>query len=343
MKAYSLGYLGALTPRSFLNLETLSRLRTDYVLKKIIVDLGLEFGTGILDGATVSTIGSIMQKRQIEFFNNKGKNNLSIFNRLINYSTDFKEGGFLINILKLYCGDSSDELFFGSLDDFKNLPSGVISYSIPHVVRDKYFSLVPLDKDRTTQKSETKIGSTAYGIVHTNNDRYIRRYWEVIKKNLISDSWVPFPKGGGIESFFGDHDFLLHWSDAKNCRKEYKNARIPNPECHFVEGISWPDVGYGGKRFRYLPPGCILSNAEWGFFPKDSKQLWKYLSTLNSEMIEILMLVQTIERHWTISYTGRLPFINFPPKHFQSYSKELHSLKREYNTGKECGYPLHDR
>ena len=201
------GYVGMLTNLSFMYLSSYQWLRENILKDTAPPRLILEFGWGILDGAQIQTVGTVLRKGK------RNPDEETSFIRLTEPPTEEKEKLFTEALNHILEGRSHPEVFEASLEDLAQVPGMPYAYWAPPRLRELFINYPPLDTDRAVKKAQHKIADVKEGLSTKNDKRFVRKWWEV-KSDLISNRrelsfqlekcWVPFAKGDEYARYYSD-------------------------------------------------------------------------------------------------------------------------------------------
>ena len=346
------GFVGMLTSSTFMYLKSFLKVREEILCDTTLPLLLLEFGIGILDGATVRTAATVVRKTKVA---EHLEESTCLFCRLTGYVTDEKQVAFE-NILSTYLTNGHHELLYQvKLDDLKAVPGKTYVYWASSDLRNLFRKYPPLDRDQAKKHSEPKIADAVHGGGTMDDKRFIRRFWEVKPETLGQErKWVPFAKGEEYANYYSDITFVVNWEHEGREIKDYKTELCRRKVVwgfldefelfYFKEGLTWQKVSHGyhgvilGRRHRYLPPHCIFGLSGPTLFFHDSDENWPAMGVLNSSLTWTLMLMLTSTRDWTNGYIAALPWAYKKIKHASSigsHSREIYDLLRENDTGNE--------
>ena len=95
---------------------------------------------------------------------------------------------------------------------------------------------------------ESRIGDTYFsgGRNKThNNEKYLRFWWEISDRTR----WQIYDKGGDFRRWYGNHDYVVDWSD--DAKKEYEShGGLYNQEFSGKDGICWTLITSAKTGFR---------------------------------------------------------------------------------------------
>jgi len=290
------GRIGMLVPWSFMFKKKFQNFREDFVGEQGGFDFLAEFGYGILDNATVGTVGTVVTS-------SSGKKTQSgTFLRLHDIDTKQKQSRFRDAI----SGEQDDvkRIFDVELQEFSEIPRTPICYSIPKVVRDLHSIDAKIDADQAGIEADS-VCEAIPGLQTSNDDRFVRYHWVTEG----TDEFQPIAKGGSeawlvpriIESCAWD-------GDGNRILRSNKSARIRNQHRYGNPGLTWTYIKRTGRRFGYYPGG-LFSHTGLMLFPNEGQSLWKMMAIMNSSLYHNLFLSITTERHWNPGEVGSLPWV----------------------------------
>lgn len=173
-------------------------------------------------------------------------------------------------------------------DDFKKIPGNLIGYWI----HDSIFN--SFSKPKLSEKLVTR-----EGMATADNDRFLRRWYEVSQSDIKYDceseldslnggKWFPYNKGGNYRKWYGNNEYVVEYENAgKNIKNNFdtKTGRLRshnyNGEFAFKEGLTWSALSSGGFSIRYSEKGFLFdSKGAKGF----TSHPYTILGLLNSEL-----------------------------------------------------------
>jgi type II restriction/modification system DNA methylase subunit YeeA len=206
--------------------------------------------------------------------------------------------------------------FTSSSSDFAKLPGSPLAYWISDTLRN----LV------SAAKSITEIADARQGLATADNERFVRRWWEVdfakIKFDACSTTdasnsgatWFPYNKGGEFRRWYGNHEFIVNWQNDGREIKDFvdsngkQRSRPQNTDFYFRESISWSDITASDNAFRYYPKGFIFDACAHSAFAKDHKQTLSLLAYLNTAFVGELAKLLNPTMHFHVGYFKKLPY-----------------------------------
>lgn len=302
-----LGKVGMVHPHTFMFIKTFEDVRKFMIENTHIntmVDFGLDrvnlFGPGILLDATFYTL----DKKDSE--NTPGV----YFNITANLQEKYKKGT-LEKAYADYCnGLPNDRVYLLPQDKLKAIKSWPFIYWISDEFREKFNS----------RKLED-ILETKKGMDTTNNERFLRFWWEnkieTISSNYKSDlcKWVKYAKGGPYNKWYGNLWLTVNWANNGYELKHFFDSNgklrpnIRNEEKYFLEGITYSAAGSKGTTFRYMPSNMIIDSGGPGIYLTKYKNLYFVLGILNSILTSYVCDCLNPTVNTTHGDLRRIPFV----------------------------------
>ncbi len=289
------GRIGMLIPRTFMMKRSMQQFREDFVGDRGTFDFLAEFGLGILDNATVRTVGTVVRS-------GGQAGDTGTFIRLHDVDKQQKEKTFAQVISEGSSSESADRLYNVELSEFELVPGTPLSYYTPSEVRALHDTNLKIDPDITGVDAEG-IAKVAQGMATGKNDRFLRYHWET-----SSDVFRPYAKGGEDAWVLPRVDHQINWQDDGKVVQRYSGSLLRNSEYYGQEGLTWTAIKETGHRFGYLPSGHIFDMAGSMVFLEDEYDPWLVLAAINSTLYHGLFLSITPERQWTQGEVGRIPW-----------------------------------
>ncbi|MCA2450717.1 BREX-1 system adenine-specific DNA-methyltransferase PglX [Vibrio alginolyticus] len=132
--------------------------------------------------------------------------------------------------------------------DFCKIPGSPIAYWLPNAIKDAFKSSSNIDTLSDFTGSQNITG---------DNNKYLRRFWEIEQSKLGSE-WIIYSKGGSYRKWYGNFEYVVDWSDkGKKFYKTNPTSNLLNEKYWFREGICYSDLTSGDYSARYFPEGCI--------------------------------------------------------------------------------------
>lgn len=155
------------------------------------------------------------------------------------------------------------------------------------------------------QKKIEEVFKPRQGMATTNNDLFLRRWFEVninkigFEKESEKDAldskmkWFPYNKGGGKRKWYGNNEYVVNFENNGKTIANYidnfsnsrvkSNGRIINREYYFKKSITWSDICGNTFSARACNKGFIFDVKGSSGFVNDKEYLY-ILSLLNSNV-----------------------------------------------------------
>ena len=266
------GKLGLINPPSWMFTSSFADLRMD-ILKKTSIDSLLNLGRGVFGvdfGSSCYVITNIKIPGQKGVYRN-------LFREKVTVDTpEQKEQWFL---------DNNFNRFINDQENFLKIKSSPFAFWLPEKVFE-FFEKYP----KIDQYVDVKQG------LATGENARFRRSWHEPSIKLVGfdgynnkSKWFPYNSGGQYRKWYGNHDYVVNWSDNGNEIKNFKNekgkvrSRAQNTKYYFKESGSWSKMTASGLTLRYYPPVFVFDVSGCSFFGKED-DLYFIIGLLNSQL-----------------------------------------------------------
>lgn len=94
-----------------------------------------------------------------------------------------------------------------------------------------------------------------------NNDKYVRKHWEIEKEKIGGyDNWIFYAKGGGYRKWWGNLLDVVNWTPQARYIYQHGDGKhasqIINKEYWYKKGITWGLITSSLPSFRIMPEGA---------------------------------------------------------------------------------------
>jgi len=159
------------------------------------------------------------------------------------------------------------------------------------------------------------------GINTGDNDRFLRRWWEVERRSTALDTkqgeravhrWVPIKKGGAYRKWAGNHEYVVNWADDGREIRTFTGpdgrlrSRPQNTQFFFQPSASWGRISSGDFSIRYYGQGFAFDSTGPSAFG-DEKNLSFALAFLNSALAKRLLGALSPTLDFRLGNMGNLP------------------------------------
>lgn len=182
------------------------------------------------------------------------------------------------------------------------------------------------------------------GIQTSNNNRFLRFWWEVNTENILDENedaevnkkWVRYSKGGPYRKWFGNIWLIIDWERAGKKLQEFlisKGQDLHAQEYYYKQGLTYSASGSKGISLRYLPDNHLFDiGGSSIFLINDFQNTFYLMGLLNSKLVFYVTdcLNPTVNKQ--PGDLKRIPFVT--PKRTQeeavsNLSKICYSIRRK--------------
>lgn len=197
--------------------------------------------------------------------------------------------------------------------EFNVIPGSPIAYWASGAERSAFIEGKPL----------RSIAEPRQGLSTGNNNKYLRCWWEVEKRNTCvsaqsreraiatKSKWFPCNKGGSFRRWYGNNEYLVDWENDGEEIRALKSSAIRNRNYYFLPGITWSSVSTDLLSMRYSKPGRIIAGGGSTCF-SDKTALIYLLGLTNSIIIEALSRIINPTLNFSEGPVGNIPVIECP-------------------------------
>ncbi|MGO2112166.1 MAG: BREX-1 system adenine-specific DNA-methyltransferase PglX, partial [Pseudoclavibacter sp.] len=224
---------------------------------------------------------------------------------------------------KVAAGGLNELRFDVSLDDLATIPRTPIAYWMGEAERNA-FGLRP---------SVATVCRSGNGLTSSDNDRFLRFWWEVGQSRIETDRgagdepsgrrWYPLNKGGGFRRWAGNRHYVIDWAEDGKALYDLRPAStVRNPDLYFRPSVSWSDVVTGPVSFRFYPNGWIFDASANSLFPTGD-DIEGLLSFANSSFAGRMAPLLNPGLHFKLGDMGSLPYLKRTDHGWQEEIDEL--------------------
>jgi hypothetical protein len=208
---------------------------------------------------------------------------------------------------------------FANQKDFEKIPGSPIGYWLSPDFVASFEKGEPLKKH----------GDTRQGMATSNNERFLRFWFEVEEKYITTGlnnrkeakeknvKWVPYNKGGSFQKWYGNQDYVINWANdgeelVELASQKYGSATrtIKSISEYFKPSLSWSKVTGGSFSVRYYPVGFIFDVAGCCIFFKNDDRILQTLGFLNSKTVAKMLEVLSPTLNYEAGIIAKLPLLN---------------------------------
>lgn len=231
------GYQAMITQHAWMFLSSFEKLRAK-IQKLDIVDMA-HLGARAFEeiaGEVVQTTSFILANKHVDGY--KGT-----YCRLVEPTTQQgKEEMFL----------SQENRYIACSDNFAKIPGAPVAYWVSEKLTEA-FTLKTL-YDYTISPSQNVTG---------NNNRFLRKFWELAQEKIdLKDNWIFYAKGGGYRKWWGNLYDVINWTPEARNIYQYGDglhaSQIINKDYWYEKGITWGLITSALPSFRIMPEGATF-------------------------------------------------------------------------------------
>ena len=290
------GKVGMVNPPTFMYIKTFEDLRK-YMLTETHISLFVEWGyLGMFSSfARVDSAMFILDKD-----NRKEESTFIKLNDLY----EMKRKDVLFKAYSDYLdGQPNDRVYTLPQSKLKGIKSYPFIYWISDEFREKFGS-----------KTIEEILKPAQGAATTNNNRFLRYWWEVSPNSISKDQeldhkdWVGYSKGGPFIKWYGNNWLLVDWKN-NGYNLKHSKAVLRNQDCYFKEGITYSASGSKGTSYRYHNRNSLFDTGGSCIFMKEFDNLYYALAFMNSPLCSYIINCLNPTVNTQVGDMQRVPFV----------------------------------
>lgn len=205
------------------------------------------------------------------------------------------------------------------VQDFDGVPGGAFIFDMPPSLLALYGQV----------ETVGELFDVKQGLATADNGQFVRMWWEVSSTQLAfgctdrtaasqtGKRWFPYNKGGTPTPWWGNQDHVVNWKDDGLAIRAFgtenggrPRSRAQNTDYYFRSSVTWSNIGSGGARFRFLPPGFIFDIAGMSAFAGTTDEQLALLGYLNSRVVRVGLDVLAPTLNYQVGDVARLPFVS---------------------------------
>lgn len=297
------GKHGSITSRTFLTLQFFKGLREKLLSEDLSMQLLLDTGSGVLDGATVETCCLVAERK-------RSVQKVQIYDVA---STDDKQLKLISCVERSRASKLENSTYIVSQEVLRNTPGSLIAYKIPTEVLALFTNNLPIDPKYAMQDSvESRlVANVRQGLIPGDQFRFTRSPYEI---PIVDLQWSWCAKGGEYANFVSKEDIKINWlndgAEIKAFAKQNyggESRTIKNTSFFFKPGISFPRVSSVGLNARVLSGSYTFSDTGMAVLPEDLESAFNILVFLNSDLANYLSQLLHPGRKFEIAHVASLP------------------------------------
>ena len=147
--------------------------------------------------------------------------------------------------------------------------------------------------------------------VTSDNDRFVRKHWEVNYDKIGKlKMWRSYAKGGGYKKWKGNMEDVVNWSnEARSYYKANSSSRIIPKYLWYKKGITWGLITSKHTSFRVLEESETFDKGGSSIFLKNYDEYYYLLGFLNSKVCRIIIELLNPTLNLQVKDVRNLPLI----------------------------------
>lgn len=224
------------------------------------------------------------------------------------FKYDFKQ--YSKENINLVHSEDGLQLFYPNVPqtNFSKIPGSPIAYWVSENYISKFDEFDSVDNNIDVKQ----------GLATGNNDRFLKRWFEVSNKNTIKEAdsidsahksgvtWFPYNKGGGYRKWYGNQYFLIAFDENNFNILAKQGNNLPSRQYYFKEAITWSDVSSGTFACRYSPEGFVFDVKGSSGFTSD--YLYYKIALLNSHFSTNTLFVLNPTMSYQVGNIKTIPY-----------------------------------
>lgn len=264
------GFAGFLSPYVWMFIQSYEQLRK-YMYSNCSIETLIQFEYSAFAEATVPICTFVLGNRQIS------KN--GCYFRL----TDFR-GGMEVQrekTLEAIKNHNCGFYYESNPKNFSEIPGMPVAYWVSEKFADIF-------KNEKLYKYSISPSQNVTG----NNDRFVRKFWELSNVKVGGrDEWIFYAKGGGFRKWWGNLLDIVNWTPTARYIYQHGDghhaSQIINKDYWYRKGITWGLITSSIPSFRVMPEGATFDKG--GSTIIVEREVYNYaLGLLNSKVFLVV-------------------------------------------------------
>lgn len=148
------------------------------------------------------------------------------------------------------------------------------------------------------------------GMQTSNNDRYLRLWWESDFGMSPQDrKWIKYLKGGPYRKWYGNLSWVLLYKDNPSWILEQAHARVLPESMLEKPKVTWTDLTSGNNSFRIAPIDTFYDISGHCYFPTEADQHY-LLAFSNSSVFAHCLALFNSTMHCQVGDVAQVPFLS---------------------------------
>jgi Eco57I restriction-modification methylase len=330
------GHLGMVTQQSFMFISMYEKMRKN-LRDEMLIQTMVHLGPRAFDAISGEKVNTTMFVLRRETETKTRNESVGAYFRLIKEPDgDSKRTRFEQALAHLKAGQPDPVVFHYRQLDFDAIARSPWVYWVTPNIRDLFRSL----------KSLGELAKTHCGMTTSDNERFLRAWWELGKTKIgfgfnnpnqakaSGERWFPYMKGGGFHRWYGNQWLVVNWAeDGKEIREA---PSFPRADGHyFRRGVTWTELSTGRFSARLSPGGFVFDVKGSSSFPEDVHLM---LGLLNTEFAHYALSLLNPTVSFQVGDVARLPIPDRSSKTLRELVEQAIALARTDSEWDETTY-----
>lgn len=285
------GYAAMVTMQSWMFLGSFEKMRSKLIAEKGIVTMA-HLGPRAFDaigGEVVSVTADVL-------YNGRCEGSGAYFRLVDINGSEPKRQALLEAIKNPACG----WFYRRDASTFHQIPGSPIAYWVGDGLLEAFSKGLAFEG----------IAHPKVGMQTSNNDKYLRLWWETdCRADLSSLKWIKYLKGGAYRKWYGNLEWLLLYKNDPNWILQQKNARVLDRSFLSKPKVTWTDLTSGANSFRYAPTDSFYDISGHCYFPDSNSQIG-LLAYTNSSVFSFVLKLFNSTMHCQVGDVAKAPYIS---------------------------------
>jgi hypothetical protein len=271
---------------SWMFLSSYEKLR-EKLIRNVFFDTNLHLGS-----RTFPEIGGeVVQNASFTFWNKTLEDN-GVYFRLVDLNTSELKRLATVDVK----ANTKSKLYFNTNQkDFEKIPGSPIGYWLSENALKTFQDF----------KKISEIADLKQGMATTNNDYFMRRWFECSQNSTSFDllssertfdriKWVPYSKGGTARKWYGNQEYIVNFKNDGQTICDYidnspgvkvkSNGRVINRNSYFKPALTWSLTSSNGFCVRFRPAGSVFDVNGMSLFVNNENDFEPLLALMNSNV-----------------------------------------------------------
>ncbi len=293
------GLQAMITQHSWMFLSSYEKLRAKLLLKDIVnmAHLGAR--------AFEEIGGEVVQTTAFVLRNSNTKDYKSTFIRLINFNNQqAKEDAFL----------NGENIYIAQQENFEKIPGMTIAYWISKNISNVFSWQSIYELSFSTSQNKTG-----------NNDKFLRKHWEINNNKFGKDQWIFYAKGGEYRRWWGNLIEMINWTPEARYIYQFGDGKhasqIIKSDFWYKKGITWGIIAQ--TSFRILPEYATFDMQGSSVFINSEDDFLCIIGYLNTKVAQTMLKILNTTLALQVRDVRNLPY---DKNHILPYKTKIDGL-----------------